>query len=582
MSNKPSNHELDDELLSAYIDGELSADQRTAVEARLVTDPAARQLLHELRSVSQSVQALPTESLGRDLSEEILRSARAALPASGKATHAETVHASDSARLIDTMPKIKIFNSKRSWIWASMALAAGLLIMFIQAGNDAAKKMPDVAAHDRKADQAQLADEIAPSRRREVVISSAPESPAPLPATVAVDSEVHENVDALGKVMPAAPRAGGGPRGPGELDGAGTGPPLAAASPAMKPPKDEANNAVDRDAGSRTLTAQPEQMASDKVTSALQPTGALGGSATALGVAAEKQKSESIINPNTQRFAVVRVVAKPEAISNGSFERLLADNKIEFVPQPVNHEPLSFGGGKLAPSAQSESKPQKPASKSAEAHTSNMEVILVEAPAHAIESCLADLNKNANDFVSIAVNENPQSNDRFDAKSAVTKTLAEINKNLSRFSRGSVPATQKDISRLQDYYYAYNDTDEPSKIVANGSPRAAGASPEVDATGRSQPGANGAKVLADKSQPIAAIRRARRIETHDTANRAPGEQAVRSQAGAELLKQPASQRTPSDQPEAKADNQSTNWKVLFVFTPEETSTPSAQPDNRPK
>ena len=80
MSDKPSNYELDDELLSAYLDGELSADERAAVEARLATDPAAQQLLHELRSVSQSVQALPTESLGRDLSEEIIRRAREAAP----------------------------------------------------------------------------------------------------------------------------------------------------------------------------------------------------------------------------------------------------------------------------------------------------------------------------------------------------------------------------------------------------------------------------------------------------------------------------------------------------------------------
>ena len=84
MSDKPSNYELDDELLSAYLDGELSADERAAVEARLATDPAAQQLLHELRSVSQSVQALPTESLGRDLSEEIIRRAREAAPDAGR------------------------------------------------------------------------------------------------------------------------------------------------------------------------------------------------------------------------------------------------------------------------------------------------------------------------------------------------------------------------------------------------------------------------------------------------------------------------------------------------------------------
>jgi anti-sigma factor RsiW len=55
MTDHNRKYDLDDELLSAYIDNELSAEERAAVEARLASDPAAQQLLHELRSVSQSV-----------------------------------------------------------------------------------------------------------------------------------------------------------------------------------------------------------------------------------------------------------------------------------------------------------------------------------------------------------------------------------------------------------------------------------------------------------------------------------------------------------------------------------------------
>jgi anti-sigma factor RsiW len=140
MSDKPSNHAPGDELLSAYLDGELSADERAAVEARLATDPAAQQLLHELRSVSQSVQALPTESLGRDLSEEIVRRARETAPISGRSPSAKLADATEPSRLGDTIPKIRIFNSRRAWIWASMALAVGLLIMIVQSGDESAKK----------------------------------------------------------------------------------------------------------------------------------------------------------------------------------------------------------------------------------------------------------------------------------------------------------------------------------------------------------------------------------------------------------------------------------------------------------
>ena len=57
--NDNRQYELDDELLSAYLDDELSADERALVEARLATDPAAQQSLEQLRSVSQSVRSLP-------------------------------------------------------------------------------------------------------------------------------------------------------------------------------------------------------------------------------------------------------------------------------------------------------------------------------------------------------------------------------------------------------------------------------------------------------------------------------------------------------------------------------------------
>src|SRR2546423_548069 len=109
MSDKPFNYELDDELLSAYLDGELSTDERAAVEARLATDPAAQQLLHELRSVSQSVQALPTESVGRDVSDEVIRRADESTSTRGTAPSAKSVVVSEQSRAGDTMPKIRIF-----------------------------------------------------------------------------------------------------------------------------------------------------------------------------------------------------------------------------------------------------------------------------------------------------------------------------------------------------------------------------------------------------------------------------------------------------------------------------------------
>ena len=50
MNNVPDN-----ELLSAYLDGEVTAEQQADVERLLAANPAARQLLDELRALSSTL-----------------------------------------------------------------------------------------------------------------------------------------------------------------------------------------------------------------------------------------------------------------------------------------------------------------------------------------------------------------------------------------------------------------------------------------------------------------------------------------------------------------------------------------------
>ena len=68
MNDLPQN-----ELLSAYLDGELTAAEQAEMERLLAANPAARQLLDELRALSATLQALPQEKLGEDLSRQVLR-----------------------------------------------------------------------------------------------------------------------------------------------------------------------------------------------------------------------------------------------------------------------------------------------------------------------------------------------------------------------------------------------------------------------------------------------------------------------------------------------------------------------------
>ena len=76
----------DEERLSAYLDGELSSDEQARVEQLLAEEPAARQLLDELRAVSSTLQSLPRTRVPGNLAADVLREIerRGVQPAAGQ------------------------------------------------------------------------------------------------------------------------------------------------------------------------------------------------------------------------------------------------------------------------------------------------------------------------------------------------------------------------------------------------------------------------------------------------------------------------------------------------------------------
>ncbi|MCI0361593.1 MAG: zf-HC2 domain-containing protein, partial [Planctomycetaceae bacterium] len=67
-----------DELLSAYLDGELSPAEREQIESHLAADPEARQLLDELRVLSSQVRELPRIAAESEFTERVIQAVRAA------------------------------------------------------------------------------------------------------------------------------------------------------------------------------------------------------------------------------------------------------------------------------------------------------------------------------------------------------------------------------------------------------------------------------------------------------------------------------------------------------------------------
>lgn len=109
----------DDELLSAYIDGELTAEELRAVEQWIATDPAASAMVEELRAVSGAVQSLPAATVPAEWTAKLHK--RLDVVARGEGNTGSA----------DTTRSLSIGRSMRGWMWSAAAIAAAVLIMFI-------------------------------------------------------------------------------------------------------------------------------------------------------------------------------------------------------------------------------------------------------------------------------------------------------------------------------------------------------------------------------------------------------------------------------------------------------------------
>jgi|GEM_PF-6174597 len=147
-------YEPNDELVSAYLDGELTPAEQARVERLLADDPHLRQLHEELRALRSSFEALPRHRLNEDLSQRVLRTAERAMlensvgAADVSAAKPRTVKpqpvkpqpvkhqsaepstgksAADKVELPSLVPRLP--RGWRPWLWPAAAIAAALLVM---------------------------------------------------------------------------------------------------------------------------------------------------------------------------------------------------------------------------------------------------------------------------------------------------------------------------------------------------------------------------------------------------------------------------------------------------------------------
>lgn len=499
MNGSDHKHELDDELLSAYLDGELTDSERALVEARLASDPEAQHLLHQLRSVSQDIQALPLETGPRDFRDQVLqRIVKTPIAREATAASAPTPE-------VRTTTTPLAFQGRRPWIWASLAVAAGLMIMFLNRGNNDREHLAAVTNADRgrielhdpmpqrvldesqdkpahaaadstlvaksetalppsaaatpttpmmapPADTSDLSGQVASSGRRAGESSSVSAgSPVALEPKVPLSDVQSDEAIRSGKIVATAPSPPPAPMPSNRADIAASAP---AAAPATMPASPTVGNLATGGergpAGMARPAAAPGQFADRPLPA--DPAGpVVGGGGGLAGAAAVNQPLER--DEKLAPTLVVHVVAKKYALDNKAFEDLLAKNRITFEPESnrLAFEESRRAGGtvyrssKMAEADRFVGQAAKPTGGAQE-----VEFLEVEAPRQSIESCLTELQQDSANYAGVAIDKVSVGPENTDKSASADKKLVT---DLSRFNRGNVSQAQKDV--VPEKFYAF-------------------------------------------------------------------------------------------------------------------------------
>jgi len=117
-----------DELISAYLDGELSAEERAEVENTLIESEECRKLFGQLKSIQADLKSLPNHRLDDDFYQRVLRQAE-------RQSLADTDNVQDSpgagGSAIRPVATDNHVTRPRfgGWFWTAAALAASLLLV---------------------------------------------------------------------------------------------------------------------------------------------------------------------------------------------------------------------------------------------------------------------------------------------------------------------------------------------------------------------------------------------------------------------------------------------------------------------
>jgi anti-sigma factor RsiW len=126
-SNGISAGQLSDELLSAFVDGELSDEEREAVEAVLDQDEEQRGLVIEYQELQVQLESLPKFRVSKGFADRVLQRIAAI---DGEREAPVNADAPESQPVADSV-RDGSAGTARGILWSAIAVAAALLLMFV-------------------------------------------------------------------------------------------------------------------------------------------------------------------------------------------------------------------------------------------------------------------------------------------------------------------------------------------------------------------------------------------------------------------------------------------------------------------
>ncbi|MGW8256721.1 MAG: anti-sigma factor family protein, partial [Thermoguttaceae bacterium] len=363
MSNIP-----EDELLSAYLDGELNGAELAQVEQLLSRSASARELLEELRALSAEVKSLPVEKLDEDLSKSVLRIVeqkrkKATSESAPSADFAETPER-ESTVVYWSRTILHRLNNPRIWAWEAVIVAVALLLLFFNPQQEMAPRQGEAA-------------------RREIALKEQNEK---LPSAVAPRSSITVGAPATAATELSAETSK-----------------VAAA-----------NKPASMESLSRRRSSLSEKPAmARRVKLADTSTELKSKSQISAALPAEKSQQSFAQAPASAQILVVHCDISEEARKNQAFDKLLAENKLVRQKMPADKfDAKTMQKAEASPtvlrnnvssSAADERSFGRISADAAEGST--VEYVYVEAPFARIEAAIAGLSSQSQNFQNVLINQ---------------------------------------------------------------------------------------------------------------------------------------------------------------------------------